>query len=709
MIKQKADVTTTMSGAVRSEQATLDASSAPHLIQVLTDLYSDPIKAIIREYSTNAMDGHTLAGCPDKPFKITFPGMLNPNLVFRDYGVGMSEDEIFTNFNRYGASTKRTSDDFNGMLGLGCKCAWSYADQFVVVSYHGGKKVSYSAHKDDFGVPCTTKMGEEDSDEPSGLEISIPIKPSDFGTVISRAHSFFKYFPITPECEGLSDGDQLAKYEVEEDLGHGVYVVKNTWTTTNGGVCVMGGVAYPINKDEIPMFLRKVNDYVIEVPIGSVDFTPNREALFYNRRTKKLLHKYFRFIRLTMVRRVQKALNDASHYMEALKIWSDKQELLYNFSDSRKQIVPNFKGVSLNRRRYFQIPMPMYEIRDDTEEGILRRELVSPPEYDPSATCILTGYLSSSLQKNTLLKLKAYMEKHKKKLCYFPDPNRSYAEDDATWKILTQDMVTITAKDIKNIKLDPAVVVKAAPKVKKKVADCEHRTLIGGGIEKIRASHMPEVVWIDPTELRELQSNLFANFIKHLRNVFPNLEVYSIYKKKKEEFDKEFPKALHFKEWLARELVNKVKALKDMDRAVVFQALRLGSLSREMMKQKTIDQIKDPEIVAMQGVLSSLYECCERNSKTGNSSLRYLIEYNYVNIDKKAVASVATASTDYYKKLETYRTYLDSSYPLLRSASWVDRNSPEVIEYFNLKFEAKTAELKQAAIDAADDATKEEE
>ena len=43
----------------------LDTQSIQHLMAVLTDLYSDPVLAVIREYATNARDSHIEAGNPD--------------------------------------------------------------------------------------------------------------------------------------------------------------------------------------------------------------------------------------------------------------------------------------------------------------------------------------------------------------------------------------------------------------------------------------------------------------------------------------------------------------------------------------------------------------------------------------------------------------------------------------------------------------------
>jgi sensor histidine kinase regulating citrate/malate metabolism len=91
-----------------------DENSVAHLMSVLTDLYSDPELAVIREYSTNALDSHIAAGV-DRPIEITLPNGLSPFFKIRDYGTGMDASDIETIYSKYGASTKRESDTQVGM------------------------------------------------------------------------------------------------------------------------------------------------------------------------------------------------------------------------------------------------------------------------------------------------------------------------------------------------------------------------------------------------------------------------------------------------------------------------------------------------------------------------------------------------------------------------------------------------------------------
>ena len=86
-------------------------SNVGHIFSILRNsLYSDKAGAIIREYSTNAYDAHVQAGIEETPITINCPTRFNPLLSIRDYGFGLSEDDIFNVFASYGESTKRNTN-----------------------------------------------------------------------------------------------------------------------------------------------------------------------------------------------------------------------------------------------------------------------------------------------------------------------------------------------------------------------------------------------------------------------------------------------------------------------------------------------------------------------------------------------------------------------------------------------------------------------
>lgn len=102
----------------------ISQNSQAHIMTILRDtLYSDKILAVLREYSSNAWDAHRMVGKNDLPIRITLPETETPTLVIRDFGPGMSPDEVFNIYTQYGESTKRGTDDAVGMMGIGCLLA----------------------------------------------------------------------------------------------------------------------------------------------------------------------------------------------------------------------------------------------------------------------------------------------------------------------------------------------------------------------------------------------------------------------------------------------------------------------------------------------------------------------------------------------------------------------------------------------------------
>ena len=82
----------TMGEAIEASYTIQDSAKIFSILR--SNIYSDKMLAVVREYSTNGWDGHILAGTPDRPLKITLPTLLAPVFKVRDFGVGMSEETV---------------------------------------------------------------------------------------------------------------------------------------------------------------------------------------------------------------------------------------------------------------------------------------------------------------------------------------------------------------------------------------------------------------------------------------------------------------------------------------------------------------------------------------------------------------------------------------------------------------------------------------
>ena len=80
--------------------------------KILSDgLYSNKIKAVVRELSTNAYDSHVDAGCREKPFDVQLPTRLDPTFCIRDYGTGLSYEDCMDLYSTYFRSNRTNSND----------------------------------------------------------------------------------------------------------------------------------------------------------------------------------------------------------------------------------------------------------------------------------------------------------------------------------------------------------------------------------------------------------------------------------------------------------------------------------------------------------------------------------------------------------------------------------------------------------------------
>lgn len=288
--KTRTQVQSTVTG--EKVRMSFDEDSITHLMGILTDLYSDPEAAVIREYATNARDSHLEAG-QTRPIEVYLPSTFSPLLRIKDFGTGLSGDDIKQIYSKYGASTKRETNDQVGMLGLGCKSALTYAPQFTLTGVKDGVRTEVSISRDETGAGHMTIVSETETDEPNGVEVTITAKRHN--QLEAKAYNFFKYWP---------KGSVLVNGKEPKHLD-GLWLNDKFCVTTTDeyrysynpltSYIVMGGVAYPVESQETDRYgdkapidfgLSPSSSLVAFVDIGDVAFTPSREALHYTPKTK---------------------------------------------------------------------------------------------------------------------------------------------------------------------------------------------------------------------------------------------------------------------------------------------------------------------------------------------------------------------------------------------------------------------------------------
>ncbi|AKU43613.1 rIIA protein [Caulobacter phage Seuss] len=288
------------------ETSKFSIQASPQMFSVLADkMYSNKPLAVLREYCCNAIDAHAMNG-NKAPWKVALPSPLDPNLIIRDFGPGMNHVQVMTEFTSFGLSTKTTDNGQIGGFGLGCKSGFAYSDALGVTSFQDGVKRSYAAFRGPDGVPQMSLLGEEETDEPSGLEIRIPIRDHDFRTFIATAEQLLKHFePGTFEAYGVTVTPD--EYVEEHD---GYKVRKTNPTASEGRYLLMGPVAYQLDwtkilkegEDQLPLTVIPV------FQIGELDLQPSREGLSYDPKTiGKIRARYDAITKVFAKRLIEKA------------------------------------------------------------------------------------------------------------------------------------------------------------------------------------------------------------------------------------------------------------------------------------------------------------------------------------------------------------------------------------------------------------------
>ena len=244
-------------------------------------LYANKVKAIIRELSCNAIDSHTAAGTK-QPFEVHLPTTLEPWFSIRDFGTGLSHDQVTKIYTTYFESTKTESNDFIGALGLGSKSPFSYTDNFTVTAIQNGRKGIYTAFINDVGVPSIALMGEDQVTESNGVEVKFSVNDRyDFGKFANEAESVYRWFPVLPTITGNVITIEPPSYE-SKDIIPGVHANYES----KRSIALMGNIAYPIDIPQKEQELEGLHSLlacglIMEFGIGKLDFQASREGLSY--------------------------------------------------------------------------------------------------------------------------------------------------------------------------------------------------------------------------------------------------------------------------------------------------------------------------------------------------------------------------------------------------------------------------------------------
>lgn len=362
-------------------KASVQNESIAHIIHSLTEIYSNPLLAVAREYVSNAYDAtvermganDSFGTVLDIPIEVFLPSILNPNFIVRDYGTGMDRHTLSNVFLQYGASTKRDTNSQIGGFGLGAKSALAAVSNFTVVSVKNGKKNTGIVQKGLDGVGEISFLPEMETDEPSGTTVTINLSNDDAASLshMFKSHSLplLLGFPHNSiKVNGRMHKESVFNDSLYTKLGDFGYVANqiwngkelfgsdynlqdnrsNDWTGNQKVLTVLvGPIAYRVRATDLParFHLPLANycmrpaskDLILTLPIGSVDMTPAREMLIYSERTCSAILNAAEQMENEISARIQTELGNCTTADEAIDFstkahngWlGEKEELIW--------------------------------------------------------------------------------------------------------------------------------------------------------------------------------------------------------------------------------------------------------------------------------------------------------------------------------------------------------------------------------------------
>lgn len=306
---------------------------------ILSDgLYSNKIRAIVRELATNAVDSHVEAGTPNVPIRVHLPTQLEPYFSVKDFGIGLDEEGVLNLYTTYFESTKTNSDDFVGALGLGSKSPFAYTDNFTVIAVKNGRRGVYTAYINDQGFPSIVQMEESDTDETNGVEVKFAVNSSDFHSFHQEARSVYGDFEEGTVQVNIK-GFTFQRTPIIKKLTQSVSLIDSSYRL------VMGHIGYPIDMDQVSNVLglnEKDSEMLrlfrvqINAPIGSVDIQPSREGLSYTRRTAEYISNQIRDAVSVSMNEMKQSLD---HHTNPWLLYSDAEEFFKTFDRGSRGFV----------------------------------------------------------------------------------------------------------------------------------------------------------------------------------------------------------------------------------------------------------------------------------------------------------------------------------------------------------------------------------
>lgn len=291
---------------------------------MMDGIYTDKIGSVIREISTNARDSHIAAG-NTAPFEINITSVAEHSfeVSIKDYGLGLSTEEVENYLCKLNASSKRDSNDFVGCFGIGSKSVLAVTNNY-----------NYTCIKDqivtDLAISRVGKQAPKyetlvyPTDLPNSVECTFTIKEISLNNLLSYVINELLFFDIKPKVTVITD--ETVVYEpheifpkvLDKELFYVVYEppLSHIGLRTDRMAC--GIIGYKVDSN---IFFKKSNLYsrshylppmcsldlnhpaylIPKFKLGTIDFSVSREDISMTPKTERSIEQLrYRILQLPL-------------------------------------------------------------------------------------------------------------------------------------------------------------------------------------------------------------------------------------------------------------------------------------------------------------------------------------------------------------------------------------------------------------------------
>ena len=317
MILQNQPKNIKSSANLQSASCSIDAEDMRYIASLLRNNYSDTMLATMREIIANAIDVSN-----GKKVDVQLPTRIEPNFIVRDYGTGLSEDDMMGLYTKYGKSTKRGSNNAIGGFGIGRFAPLSYTESFVVISINGDSKTSYSIRVDENDDTVVSRLcSESNSGEANGIYVQVPIENQHIENFNLKFKNFSRY--LRDNLNVKNNSFDYIEPEISCDVfdffedSSDYYYRTSQHAECNNPHILMGGIMYPVNRHDYKNFVKGL---VYKADIGEFKLHHSREALEYNNSTVEKLEKASDRIAAALQKRIKDQFDSCDCLYEATNI-----------------------------------------------------------------------------------------------------------------------------------------------------------------------------------------------------------------------------------------------------------------------------------------------------------------------------------------------------------------------------------------------------